>query len=257
MLIQNLMQNLPAFLGFLIGSSWLIYTSLLTTYKLDLIRIALNWFATKKVLIPSLVTLVLPFLFMYLSQEIPILVDRWKIRDFIGILGAVVGAIIGFFISEFRQWKTEGQQINAVRKMLNIEINQNLLVVAEFKNKADLASTNIIDFIIKNSFPTLKYKVWESQVMLLPIALLDKEINQIYMFYKELENIVIKYDSLNNLVLELNEIGVIEYSGVREMIEAMRKSERRNELEKRIQIEWQELNKMITKVINNRAIKNI
>ena len=66
MLIQNLIQNLPAFLGFFIGSSWLIYTSLLIAYKLDLIEIVANWFSTKKVLVPSLATFVLPLLFTYI-----------------------------------------------------------------------------------------------------------------------------------------------------------------------------------------------
>ncbi|MBD2595103.1 hypothetical protein H6G74_12275 [Nostoc spongiaeforme FACHB-130] len=143
MLIQNLSQTFPAILGFMIGFIWLIYTLLKSLYKISLIQILFNFFSTKKVVIPALSTLFLPFLFMYFYQEIPTLIDRWKLRDFVGILGAVVGAVLGFFISEFRQWKTEGQQINAVRKMLNIEINHNLMLLNEFKSKANADKNNI------------------------------------------------------------------------------------------------------------------
>ncbi|MFN6472680.1 MAG: hypothetical protein RMY36_023815 [Nostoc sp. SerVER01] len=185
MLIQNLIQNQAAFLGILIGFSWLIYTSLLISDELDLIKIVVNWFSTKKVVLPTLAALVLPFLFTYLSQEIPILIDRWKLHEFVGILGAIVGAILGFLISKFNQWKTETQEIKSVRKMLNMEINQYLVLLTEFTNKAnDINCDYPNDFIIKNSFPQYNDMVWKSQVLLLPIALSDEEINQMYVLHK-------------------------------------------------------------------------
>lgn len=258
MLVQYLIQNLPAILGFLIGFSWLIYTGLLTAYKLDLIQILINWFYTKKVFFPAFATLVLPFLFTYFYQEIPILIDRWRLREFVGILGVIVGAILGFLISQFNQWKTEEQQIKSVRKMLNIEINQNLKLLAEFKNKAnDVSSDYPNDFIIKNFFTPYNDRVWRSQVLLLPIALNNEEINQIYVFYMEMDKIITKYNFINGLVLELNEIGIIQIGGGVWLSETMIKVEKRDNLIKEVQTEWKELDKMMTELINNNVVINL
>ncbi|MEH1903381.1 MAG: hypothetical protein V7L04_18695 [Nostoc sp.] len=258
MLVQNLIQNLPAILGFLIGFSWLIYTGFLRRYKLDLIQILVNWFYTKKVVVPALATLVLPFLFTYFYQEIPGLIDRWKLRDFVGILGAIVGAILGFLISQFSQWKTQAQQISSVRKMLNLEINQNLRLLAEFKNKAnDVSSDYPNDFIIKNFFTPYDDRVWRSQVLLLPIALNDEEINQIYVFYMKMDKIVRKYNFINGLVSELNEIGMIQVGGGVWLSETMIKVEKRDNLIKEVKTEWKELNKMMTELINNNVVINL
>ena len=171
-------------------------------------------------------------------------------------MGAIVGAILGFSISEFRQWKTEGQQINALRKMLKLEINQNLVLLTEFQNKANADIADIFEFVIKNSFTLWNYTVWQSQQMLLPIALLDEEINQIYILNKEFDLIIKKYNLVNKLVLKLSEIGVIKYSGAIEMGEAFGKMEVRDNLVKEVEKEWEELNKMITEIINNYVVKN-
>ncbi|MBD2598225.1 hypothetical protein H6G74_28445 [Nostoc spongiaeforme FACHB-130] len=63
--------------------------------------------------------------------------------------------------------------------------------------------------------------------MLLPIAFVDEEINQIYILYNDLENIINKYSLLNKLILKLNEIGTIKYSVGTEMLEAMLKKEKK------------------------------
>ena len=258
MLVQNLIQNLPAFLGFLVGSIWLIYTWLLIAYKLDLIQIVVNWFSTKKIIIPALSILVLPLLFTYLYQEIPILIDQWRLREFVGIFGTIVGAILGFLISQFNQWKTETQQIKSLRKMLNLEINQNLVLLTEFKNIAnDVSNDYPDDFIIKNSFPQYNDKVWKSQVLLLPMALNDEELNRVYVLYEKIDKGFKKYTVLNELVLKLNEIGDIEFSGGLEMIKAFGKAEKRDNLRNQVEKEWKELNKIMTELINTNVVKNL
>ncbi|HLP88705.1 MAG TPA: hypothetical protein VK184_08970 [Nostocaceae cyanobacterium] len=103
MLAENFTQNLPAFLGFAIGSSWLVYKSLQIAYKIDLIKIVNDWLNSRKIVLPTLLTVTLPFIFTYLTQEIPVLIEKWKLDKFVGIFGAVIGAILGFLISEFRQ----------------------------------------------------------------------------------------------------------------------------------------------------------
>jgi hypothetical protein len=75
MLIDNITQNLPAFIGFIIAGTWLIYTSLQVAYKINLIKIVNKWLDKKRVILPSLLTLTLPFIFTYLSQEIPQLIE--------------------------------------------------------------------------------------------------------------------------------------------------------------------------------------
>ncbi|MEA5622615.1 hypothetical protein [Nostoc sp. UHCC 0251] len=254
MLSQNLIQNLPAILGFLLPFSWLLYTSLLVAYELDLIEKVTIFLSTKKVILPSLATLTLPFLFTYFYQEIPIVIDKWRLRDFVGIFGAVIGAILGFFISEFRQWKTQGEQISTVRTMLKFEINQDLMLLAEFKDKANTSITNKSQFIRETPLPQWNRTVWKSQVLFLPLALTEKEINKIYELYTELDKITQIYSLLIEQVSELSGIGIINYS---DGLNDAYKSTEAKSLRNKILQGWENLNSRISEIIKNDSFKKI
>ncbi|MBD2609638.1 hypothetical protein H6G81_35425 [Scytonema hofmannii FACHB-248] len=205
MLTQNFIENLPAFIGLLITSSWLIYTSLRIAYNLDLIQVTINWLSNKKILLPSLATLISPFLFMYVYKIVPLLVDKWRLREFIGILGAVTGVILGFLVSEFRQWKTELQQFDTVRTMLRIEIKQDLELLNELRQKIK-QSSQPIDFFRDNPPPQWNPIIWKNQVLLLPLAFTTEEINQIYKLYNEFDDVIKNYSILRELISEYNDI---------------------------------------------------
>lgn len=222
-LVKLIIQNLPPFLGFVIGCIWLLYTSLKIAKEKDLTTIINEWFTQRPLLLPSVATFSLPFLLTYLYQEIPLLIEKWKLDKFVGIFGAVIGAILGFLISEFRQWKTEGQQAQTVRTMLKIEINQNIDALREFGRKINLDKSNENMCIFKlnddellyipvsiksNSLPESNRKIFNSPALILPLALAlnREEIKDVNILYGKIDQISDKHSQLINLLFELNKV---------------------------------------------------
>jgi hypothetical protein len=204
--IELIDKYFPAILGWLIGGSWLVYTILLNIFKLDTLKIITNWVNKSTYNLPILATVILPILFTYLSWQIRYLIQTWELGDFVGVFGAIIGAIFGFLLSELRQWTTEGKQADRVRTMLKLEIEQNLFLLREFWSKASQAELlpepdfNIAQSFLAISLPQWSRRVWESQVSLLPVALSEEEIKQIHSLYNRLDQIKEKSSQLFDLV---------------------------------------------------------
>lgn len=64
---NNLLENLPAFVGLFFAGVWLVYNAVLIAYGLNIFKVISQFFNQRKILIPSLVFLASPFIctFMY------------------------------------------------------------------------------------------------------------------------------------------------------------------------------------------------
>lgn len=112
-----------------------------------------------------------------------------------GIDPRISGIFIGFFLSQgatfLRDWLTDRKQAKVVRKMLELEIEHNLSMLAVLEDSlktcadeieqggASCVPKNLIDFIT-HSFHR---KTFESQISLASIALSEKEITKVYEFH--------------------------------------------------------------------------
>ena len=110
------------------------------------------------------------------------------LRDWIGIIGTLLGVILGFFLNQLIPSKIqERKQRRSVRALLSLEIDQNLDLLRELWNKANQVkesdqNPNLSKArrLVEMSLPLWSHKAWESQIPLLAIALSEKEIKQVH-----------------------------------------------------------------------------
>ncbi|HLP88704.1 MAG TPA: hypothetical protein VK184_08965 [Nostocaceae cyanobacterium] len=92
--------------------------------------------------------------------------------------------------------------------MLKIEINQNIDALREFCRKSNLnKSDDAMIFakkLISNSLPESNRKVWNSEVLILPLALSQEEIKDIYNLYEQIDKISKQYSRLADLFSEID-----------------------------------------------------
>lgn len=62
MIYVNILDNLPAIIGLSIAGVWLIYKSILITYRLNIIMELLNWLKHRPLIMPSLLFILSPFI---------------------------------------------------------------------------------------------------------------------------------------------------------------------------------------------------
>ncbi|BAZ52589.1 hypothetical protein NIES4103_52540 [Nostoc sp. NIES-4103] len=58
---NNLLENLPAFVGLFFAGVWLVYNAVLIAYGLNIFKVISQFFNQRKILIPSLFFLASPF----------------------------------------------------------------------------------------------------------------------------------------------------------------------------------------------------
>jgi hypothetical protein len=250
---EQLDTNLPAILGLIIGGTWPLYNSLLVADKKNIFKVAAEWFNNRRVVLPALATLILPFVFTYFFQEIPKIIKTWNLGDFAGVFGAISGTSLGFLLSELRQWTTEGKQAERVRTMLKLEIEQNKVLLREFWSKASQAELlpepdfNIAQSLLAISLPQWSRRVWDSQVSLLPVALSEEEIKQIHSLYNRLDQIKEKNSQLFDLSSRIP--SEIEWgSNLREAAKTSSQVERDW---KTMLKDWKELEKLVQLVLDS------
>jgi hypothetical protein len=219
-LIKQIDENLPAILGLVIAGIWLLYTSLLVTEKKDIIKIVAKWFSVRKVILPSLAIFVMPFLFTYLYQQFLLInSSTGEFKSFVATINTVIGAVLGFFISELRQWLDEGKQAKRVRSMLKLEIDQNITLLrgtCEHWNKANQVYKttqrvyNLCQSLRAVPLPQWLCRVWNSQVSLLVIACNEEENRQIDNLYSQMNQITNITNQLSVLISDLLSLDVPE-----------------------------------------------
>jgi hypothetical protein len=104
--------------------------------------------------------------------------------------------------------REEVKQAKAVRTILHIEIIQNLDALHNFWDEAnkfegtdnfssdESRAHHMVGRLRGLVFSSWSYKVWESQLPLLPNALRVDEIKQVNHFYKQLNDITVLYSKL-------------------------------------------------------------
>lgn len=194
MIIEQIEKNLPAILGFSIGASWLIQTALHTVYQINIIRIVTKWLFKRNVFLPTLTTFTLPFIFTYIYSQIPSIIEKLSLSGLVGVLGAITGTILGFLLSELRQWINKGKEASTVRTTLELEIKQDIDSLNAFLNEVNWRINSniknyskleliIADSILLVTLPQLNRRTWISQTSILPAALDEDQIKRIYCFY--------------------------------------------------------------------------
>jgi hypothetical protein len=126
----------------------------------------------------------------------------------VGLAGVVAGFILNEGATFWRKQREEVKQAKAVRTILHIEIIQNLDALHNFWDEAnkfegtdnfssdESRAHHMVGRLRGLVFSSWSYKVWESQLPLLPNALRVDEIKQVNHFYKQLNDITVLYSKL-------------------------------------------------------------
>ncbi len=139
------------------------------------------------------------------------------INSLIALIGTLSGAFFGVRWKESvinkREEKKEKRQIDSVRSLITLEINQNLKSLKELWNKInednldgnnedieqDYQKVNLSRKLIQLPLPNWKNVMWEDQTSLLAISLDEGEIKKIYDIYAALDDLKSIYKQLLNL----------------------------------------------------------
>jgi hypothetical protein len=123
------------------------------------------------------------------------------------IIGGIVGSVASFLFVLWMNRSDQRQQTQAVRTLISLEIEHNLMLLRSFwerVNKAISADVNagrevhnMISEMVALPLPRWSRRAWESQIALLPQAV-DSEIvlKQIHAHYTDLELIVAIRDQI-------------------------------------------------------------
>lgn len=126
----------------------------------------------------------------------------------VGLTGVVVGFLLNEGATFWRKQREEVKQAKAVRTILHIEIIQNLNALQNFWDEANKVEGTdnfssdesrahyMVGRLRRLVFPSWSYKVWESQLPLLPNALNVNEIKQVNHFYNQLNDITVLYSKM-------------------------------------------------------------
>lgn len=128
-------------------------------------------------------------------------------KSYIGLIGAIIGTILGFLLSEWRLCRTERRQCKNARILLKLEINQNLKLLSEYWEKLnqiepelnDMYNEIIIARLTELNLPEWNNIVWKNQMLLFALAMKPNKLKQIYEFYSRLDRIRSIYNSLSAL----------------------------------------------------------
>jgi hypothetical protein len=136
----------------------------------------------------------------------------------IGVIGTLGGTFLGFLLStienRWREQRTERKQVQSIRLLIGLEIQQNLELLEHFwEDVIQLESQEILAsgdaerlhyayaYRVTQKPPLIwSYNAWESQMAMLPIALEAREIRQVQNFYQRLRDISTIHSFLVNLL---------------------------------------------------------
>lgn len=139
-----------------------------------------------------------------------------------GVVGTILGTIVGFVLNEVatrqRERRLKKGQIQAVRTILSLEVDQNLAVLRDFWNKVnqvdrvdeseqdpELAHLRLARRLIDLPMPHWSHKMWESQMSLLATALSEEEIKRVHDLHNRLDTIATIRSTLSALASEEHE----------------------------------------------------
>ena len=140
----------------------------------------------------------------------------------IGVVGTLLGTAIGFILSEIsarqRQKAIEQQQGNALRVLLEFEINHNLILFRNFwtplperekktieKGNAPYDDAQVLSKLISHAtLPKFKYKVWDTQMTLIATTLLPKHIQHIQTLYYLFDNVERLHQDIREIDEKMN-----------------------------------------------------
>lgn len=209
---HNFSTILGGIIGFLIAVIWLVNQAILVAWNFDVFDEIDKYFNKNKILLPAIFTLILPFVIANIFQQAPDIAR--KLDKFVGVIGAISGASLGFLLSEWRQWRTGKRQAVATRTLLSLEIHQNLGLLREFCHKiheineleqgSELALLNV-NRLAELSWPQWSRNAWNSLLSVLPQALKDEQaIKQVNYFYNQLDTITAICHNLSKVSSELS-----------------------------------------------------
>ena len=120
-----------------------------------------------------------------------------------GIIGILIGAVLGFFLSELgtkrREEREDNKLAKSVRMVISLEIDRNLKGLKEFwplitqpegsGESEETESKNKSKYAYKFAtipFPDFNRKALDSQLPSLPLALVEQEVVEVFQFYDRL-----------------------------------------------------------------------
>ena len=118
-------------------------------------------------------------------------------------LFALLGTVIGFVLSEWattrRENRNEKRQAQTVRALIGLEIERNLSLLRDFwsqlkttplpENDAAANKRRLAQRFVELPLPEWKQRVLDSQLSFLPLAIHEKEVTQVFLFYDRLSNL--------------------------------------------------------------------
>lgn len=148
------------------------------------------------------------------------------------LLGVYIGSKLNETTSRRMKEKDEKRQIESIRTLISLEIDQNLESLKNLWNKLkenseDNDSLSLAQKLVKIPLPNFKHVIWEKQTSLLTISFEKEEIKNIYSIYSALDDLNLIYHKLNFLIIEEKQktkSGVHKVSRVEEMMSWMSKS---------------------------------
>jgi hypothetical protein len=126
-----------------------------------------------------------------------------SISKYLSAYPAIPGVILGFSLSQIatyaRDILSSNKKARSIRKIIEIEIDYNLDLLALLKN--DVEDLRKIDTLNPKSlsFPTWHRKAFESQLSVLPEALSKNSITEIFKFYGGLDKLIAIYSKTYDL----------------------------------------------------------
>ncbi|QSJ16901.1 hypothetical protein JYQ62_35460 [Nostoc sp. UHCC 0702] len=137
---DNLLNNLPAFVGLFFAGVWLVYNAVLIAYGLNIFKVILKFINQRKILIPSLVFIASPFISTFVYELFTKSSDN-LLKAFTPI--TCITAYIAY-----QQYQINRQQLrkNLSDKPLQIYMSAMNLVYATQKDKPEIVKEKLDKF---------------------------------------------------------------------------------------------------------------
>lgn len=140
----------------------------------------------------------------------------------------LIGVVVGFVLSETKNFFVKFLTGKAFKKMLHIEISRNILIAKNILDEVSQVSEELKEEIYeyKNDelFKLSKYillklskidppiwadRIWKSDAKLVVDSLSEKQIKEIYVFYDKLDKFLNLHNEISSVVKSSDEIGLI------------------------------------------------
>ena len=183
---------------------------------------------------------------------------EWS-KSYLSANPVIIGVLVGFILSQLatftRDWAINRKKEKSVRKILELEISHNVILLNTFRNKVKLANRNKLT-LDSFPFPNWQYKVLESCLSEIPNALNSERILEVFAFYKDLGVLTDSYSILLELksaseaaIKDGNEAS--HSKGDWKTLKAQEKWSEGKRIRNKFLAEWEDFEKFMDKLLEN------